>query len=241
MRIFVPCAVCVKKRSNKDPIKMIPGELDGGVIFVTCAEGHKTAVLYRTRRYKLLLESGARALIDGYANESIASFSTAVERAYEFYLRVIFRSKGIPKETFEAAWKDVTVQSERQYGAFHMLFLMENKTVLKLNPDIPRMRNRIIHQGQMAKEEDAITFGRLVFERVIEIENALKANQSFADDEEKSEIEMQKVSIPIGIESMVLEVIPALVDNNNQSRVPENFSEFLSTVVHKMKEEDRIS
>ena len=243
MRKYAPCVTCFKKQlPSKSPIKMLPGELDDrGIIYVNCSNGHKSAVIYKTRRYKLLLDSGARALIDGYTNESIATFAAALERAYEFYLRVLLRGKGISKDIVDSAWKSIASQSERQFGAFHILFLLENKITLDLNPDISMIRNRTIHQGHVALEQDAITFGRLVYERIFEIEKTLDPYQNYADQEEKDAIELQKTFIPSDIEYMVMEVTPVLVDKSNQARVAENFSEFLSGVVHAMQEEDRIS
>lgn len=243
MRKFVPCVTCLKNQlSDKSPINLLPGELDdNGIVYVTCKNGHKSAVVYKTRRYKLLLDSAARALIDGYTNESIASFAAALERAYEFYLRVSLRSKGISKDIIDSAWKSIARQSERQFGAFHILFLSENKKTLDLNSDIPTIRNRTIHEGRVALEQDALTFGRLVYERIFEIEKTLGQYRNYADQEEKDVIEAQKSFIPAGIDHTVMEVTPVLVDKNNQARVAENFSEFLSGVVHEMQEEERIS
>jgi uncharacterized ferritin-like protein (DUF455 family) len=69
----------------------------------------------------------------------------------------------------------------------------------------------------------------------------LELYSDHADQEEKDVIEAQKSLIPAGMEQMVLEVTPVLVDKINQARVANNFSEFLSGVVHSMQEEERIS
>lgn len=243
MRKFVPCVTCLKNQlSDKSAINFLPGEIDDtGIVYVACRNGHKSAVVFKTRRYKLLLDSAARALIDGYTNESIASFAAALERAYEFYLRVILRSKGLSKAIIDSAWKSIASQSERQFGAFYITFLLENKTTLELNQDIPAIRNRTIHQGHVAREQDAITFGRIVYERIQEIEKTLVPYRHHADQEEKDVIEAQKSFIPSGMDQMVLEVTPVLVDKNNQARIADNFSEFLSGVVYSMQEEERIA
>jgi hypothetical protein len=45
-------------------------------------------------RHHVLLYSAALAFIGGFANEAIAVLNTALERAYEHYIRVICRVKG---------------------------------------------------------------------------------------------------------------------------------------------------
>ncbi|MES9855088.1 MAG: hypothetical protein ABW166_00590 [Sedimenticola sp.] len=66
---------------------------------MTCDKGHKSIVVYDSRRYDVLLQSATNALLDGYTNEAISTYGTALERCYEFYVRVVLRSHEIdPKE-----------------------------------------------------------------------------------------------------------------------------------------------
>ena len=75
---------------------LLPGEMhDSGVVFVTCPEGHRSAALYNHRKHEIFFASGAMALFDGYSNEAVSSFATALERLYEFYIRVVCRKRGI--------------------------------------------------------------------------------------------------------------------------------------------------
>lgn len=133
MRVPVPCLVCSRGRKAGELVLAL-GELDEtGVIYAKCEESHQTAVIYDARRYQVLLRSGGKALLGGFANEAIASLAAALERAYEFYIRVICRKNAIDEKQMSSAWKEVGHQSERQLGAFTFLYLMDNGRPLPLN------------------------------------------------------------------------------------------------------------
>lgn len=102
MKIPTFCPFCMAKEefTNKPEEttlpQSLPGEMhDSGVIFVNCPEGHRSAVLYNHRRHEVFFASGAMALLDGYANEAASSFATALERFYEFCIRVICKKQSI--------------------------------------------------------------------------------------------------------------------------------------------------
>src|SRR5690348_16078313 len=136
MKVPVPCIVCSRGRKPGNLV-FASGELDEtGVVYAECEASHKTAVIYDARRYEVLLRSGAKALLGGFANEAIASLAAALERAYEFYIRVICRHRSIDDKQMVLAWKEVGSQSERQLGAFAFLYLIENGEPLLLNKKI---------------------------------------------------------------------------------------------------------
>jgi hypothetical protein len=62
---------------------------DDGVGQFECTAGHKSALLIQSLKFELLMESGATALLQGFTLEACASFSTALERFYEFALKVM--------------------------------------------------------------------------------------------------------------------------------------------------------
>jgi hypothetical protein len=232
MKIRAPCAICVAKIKDPHQLKLLDGELDdSGVVFVDCPDGHRTAVLYDSRRYELLMLSCAMALLDGYTNEAISSFAAALERAYEFYMRVILRQNGIQQSAIDEAWKAVAAQSERQFGGFHFLYLVDNAEPLNLNEEIMRIRNRIIHRGHIARTEEALKYAKMVFERIKDIETALKQYQTAVQKEVRHEIESQQSSVPANMETVELKAFSVRLDENgNVIGMPETFEEYLVSV-----------
>src|SRR5438094_6529995 len=123
MYVAAICAVCANRLDPKGRSlpPFVRGELENsGLVHVKCGLEHESFVIYDARRYELLMRSGAMALLDGYSNESITSFATALERAHEFYVRVSCRSRNVDAIQFERTWRAMEVQTERQLGAFQV-------------------------------------------------------------------------------------------------------------------------
>jgi len=213
--------------------QIFDGELnDVGYVHVSCDKGHQSIVVYDSRRYEVLLQSASSALLEGYANEAISTFSTALERCYEFYIRVVLRSRGIPPEQIEKAWKEVAAQSERQFGAFHFLRLLEHGEPLKINPNIAKTRNSVVHRGKIATTDDALAFGELVYNRIKGIEASLSKNEKDVETEQKHEVDSQKQQVPAGIEHVVLKPFSVKIDvaTNEVVGLPSTFQEYLAGV-----------
>src|SRR4030042_4533572 len=96
MRAFAACISCMKEASENlgsqgesTSVRFLYAEMnDNGVVYLTCDKGHRTAAVHRSRKHQFLFESGCHALLDHYTNEAVSTFSAALERAYEFFLRV---------------------------------------------------------------------------------------------------------------------------------------------------------
>jgi hypothetical protein len=230
MKLPVPCVVCSKGRKAGELIVAL-GELDEtGVIYAECAASHRTAIIYDARRYEVLLRSAGRALLSGFANEAIASLAAALERAYEFYIRVICRRHSIDDKEIAAAWKEVGNQSERQLGAFGFLYLLDNGKPLLLNKKIHEIRNRIVHQGRIAKESDAREFGSLVFERIRQIERALERYPDVTNAEVQSEVEAQRESLPKDVEYGSLRITSKMAKDGKVTGPVESFQDYLTAL-----------
>ncbi len=146
----------------------------------TCPNGHAVRQIIANPKFELLFESGVRALQDGYFREAVSSFASALERFYEFLMQSHFVDENSHKlpETFSATWKTLSKQSERQIGAFSMLYLLEFGTpaplidvkfVRSLKVDLGvdgndpvNFRNIVVHQGYVPKREQAIAYGEIV-------------------------------------------------------------------------------
>jgi hypothetical protein len=183
------------------------------------------------------MQSAAKALLDGYNNESVSSWSTALERAQEFWLRVVFRARHADLVAFETAWRDVASQSERQFGAFHLLYVLETGTVLKLHDDVRRIRNSAVHRGRIIEEGEAIRFADLVFERIRLIENHLRnAYAEVSALEAAAEVAKQRTLVRPSMEFVTLKPFGVKIDNdNNVVGFPETLNEYLALTHHAMK------
>ena len=134
-----------------------------GVIFSTCDKGHLSAFVVQAHQFELLSEIALKAIIDGYNRDSVASFAAALERLYEFYIQLVFEENGVEPSSFDAAWKHLKKQSERQLGAFVACYLMENRHApLLLAPKAVEFRNKVIHQGLIPDKEEALEFAQAV-------------------------------------------------------------------------------
>lgn len=217
MRTIATCPVCIEvqaKSGDNPAFNPLSGELDDcGYIHVNCDQGHYGVVIYDARRYEVLMQSAAKAYVDGYTNEVVAVMSAALERTYEFYIRVSCRAKGISSKALESAWKSVSSQSERQFGAFQFLYLIDHGQSFNLDKDITKIRNSIIHKGRIAREIEALSFAENVFKHVRTIENSIKSKFSqYADEESTYEVDSQKALVPNGVASITLKKQTVRVD-----------------------------
>jgi hypothetical protein len=231
----VPCVVCSEGRKANE-LAFVQGELDdSGIIDVQCPSAHHTAVIYDARRYEVLLRSGGKALLGGFANEAIASLAAALERAYEFYIKVLCRKHGLEEGQVASAWKDVSVQSERQLGAFGFLFLVDTGKALPLDKRIPAIRNRIVHQGRIARESEAREFGALVFERIREIERGLVPYADAASAQVAAEMEASRAALPGGMKSGVLRVMSLMAHEGQVVGPVESFDDYLKALAQSVR------
>lgn len=217
MRVIAACPKCIAEQSigGKQPIfNPIAGELDdNGNIHVTCENGHYGIVVYDARRYEVLIKSAARAFLDGYTNEVVAVMSSALERAYELYIRVSCRAKAIAPEKIGDAWKGVAAQSERQFGAFQFLYLIDHHEPFQLDRFITEIRNKVIHRGKIVRKNEALQFAEKAHDVIRDIEDFLqsKFTACFTEESER-EVQAQEAQIPMGIEHLKLSVKTVNVD-----------------------------
>jgi hypothetical protein len=235
MKMLVMCPECVHSSSEsgvKHPQHWLTGELDdNGIVHTKCKDGHVGQVVYDAPRHAILIESAARAFLDGYTNEVVAVLSTALERAYEFYLRVVFRAKGIDAARFAKSWRELATSSERQYGAFHMIGLLFSSEIGELDRRIAETRNKVVHRGHIVREKEALEFAELVFSRIRAIERELDASyKEHVIAESEYQVEVQKKLVPKKTEVLVLKKTNVNVDKKTHKvlGVSEKFIEIVA-------------
>jgi hypothetical protein len=185
MKITVTCLSCERTKEPARTVEEI-SELyfqvpyqESAFYDVLCPRGHNTRFIYDAPRHEMLFEAGINALNDGYYREAVSSFAVALERFYEYAIRVILTSliEKVGSDVFDNTWKLISKQSERQIGAFYLLylnvfhqlpvafdvnFLKQHKLKLSSNNDPVNFRNRVVHQGFIPTYEQSLVFGEAV-------------------------------------------------------------------------------
>lgn len=168
MRIPITCMAC--SWGNPDPLagRFLLQITEDGAYSLNCPNGHKSVTCLQEQKFELLFELGAHAIADGYFRDAVSSFTVSLERFHEFYVEVVSLKNGVSQDLFSEAWKQVSKQSERQLGAFAMLYVNEEHREPPILDNSNReLRNRVVHQGWIPSRAQAIGFGQAVQELII--------------------------------------------------------------------------
>lgn len=181
MKLPVTCAQCMQDDIANTMITATVEFKDNGRYEIKCPKGHSSITLLQQQKFEILFDIGAYAIVDGYYREAVSSFTSALERFYEFFIKVLCISKNIDWAKTQEAWKEVSNQSERQLGAFIFLHLQEtgSKPTLLSNNKI-KFRNEVIHKGKIPTKEQAIEYGQAVIGVVRPLLKKLKEEYSDA-------------------------------------------------------------
>jgi len=138
---------------------------DDGRYELTCSSGHQTTTVLQQQKFEILFQIGAHAILDGYYREAISSFTSGLERFYEFSIRVFLTKISKSDALFQSCWKTVSNQSERQLGAFVFLWAsnFEAAPSLLSNSQIA-FRNEVTHKGRIPTKEESVKYGNAVLE-----------------------------------------------------------------------------
>lgn len=163
MKLLMSCMTCFQELGKPTDEFVTLEFSDNGRYEVSCSRGHTSVTALQQQKFEILFDIGANAIIDGYYREAISSFTSSLERFYEFCIKVFCENNSMSENTYLKAWKQVSNQSERQLGAF--LFLWTNTFAeipeLLSNKDT-KFRNEVIHKGKIPTKEEALSFGNNV-------------------------------------------------------------------------------
>jgi len=132
---------------------------------VECPNGHgfESEILYHD--FQKLFEIGVSTMAEGYYREALGSFTATYERFMELVIKIIMSVHRIDNNTFDATWKHVSRQSERQLGAFAFLFALEfAKPPPLLSEKLVALRNKVIHQGYFPTRSECLCYGQAVLD-----------------------------------------------------------------------------
>jgi len=160
MRLMVSCMQCLQE-FGKPSNEFAHVELrNDGRYELTCSMGHTTTTILQQQKFEVLFEIGAYAILDGYYREAVSSFSTSLERFYEFALRVFLENVSKADALFQNCWKKVASQSERQLGAFIFLWAHHfNEPPALLSNSQVSFRNDVVHKGKIPARDEAVKYG----------------------------------------------------------------------------------
>lgn len=156
MKLIIPCSQCIQQSSPSSQFASAESlrqlnyvQLrDSNLYEFVCRAGHKNIICLQNSKFELLFDSGALAFLDGYLREAVSSIASALERFYEFYIRVMSFEREIPIDEYNKTWRLVKSSSERQFGGFLFLYLFSQKRspVFDFQKN-SEFRNKVIHQG----------------------------------------------------------------------------------------------
>lgn len=174
VKVSLSCIQCNNKDSNFPKYSF---ELrDDNIYPITCVNGHDSIVLMESHKFELLFEMGIKAMLDGYFREAVSNFAVSIERFHEFSIEIFIQyllntdnSNSVflqfdRTSEYNKAWKTISNQSERQLGAYTMLYL----SVFKLAPELIKpkhveFRNKVIHKGYFPTEQETLSYAKDMF------------------------------------------------------------------------------
>lgn len=169
MKLQVPCNQCIQEfiQSGGKNHSLLSFSIlsvnDDGIYELECSRGHKSVTTLSAEKFEILFEIGANAILDGYYREAVSSFTSSLERFYEFFINLVSIKHGILEDAYEKTWKHLRNQSERQIGAFVIVWLFETgNEPSQLSSKWRGFRNNVIHKGKIPTREEAIGFGNTI-------------------------------------------------------------------------------
>jgi len=173
MLLDLVCYDCVMLQVNKGNENAFDGAQiqtpfeqvnNSGIYDVNCSQGHVSKNIINNINFEILFEYGLNAILDGYYREAVSSITSSMERYFEFFIKVVLRASKVDFKEIDKTWKKISNQSERQLGAYIMLFLQtfqKEPELLSTNKEIP-FRNSVIHKGYIPTKKESIDFANSV-------------------------------------------------------------------------------
>ncbi|WP_050483199.1 hypothetical protein [Pseudomonas sp. Ant30-3] len=199
MEIFATCIECMQTKGMPLLKPFHAQFFDDRISLVQCDYGHDMAIVLKAQKFELLLESGANALIANFTLEASASFSAALERFFEFANKIFLTHLKMEDALYDAMFKTMSRQSERQMGAFLALHSLIFCDAYKPSSKVIEFRNAVIHKGTIPTIEQAKEFCELVYIEIYKISSLLKIHCSDAIETVlESDFDSRVLKVPEG-------------------------------------------
>lgn len=157
MKSLLQCVECTKSGSVQ-PYLSVGDYYDGHTVEATCPLGHAAFSIVQNPKFETLLTAAADALIHDQTLQAVACLAASRERLFELAIRVFARSSGVDPGNFEASWKEVASQSERQFGAFLFLYLAATGKPYEFDKKLATARNAALHKGEIPTTAEAFDY-----------------------------------------------------------------------------------
>lgn len=162
MKLPISCVLCAADGGTSTKLNSVHLRNDG-IYSIMCPNGHNSKLVLQNSKYEILFESGIYALQDGYLREAVSSFVAGYERFLEFYVSLRDFEHPPTDGGFDALWKLIGNQSERQLGAFLHCFLQHEHSVPNFDfQGFSTFRNKVIHKGYIPIRQEVLQFGEQV-------------------------------------------------------------------------------
>lgn len=143
-----------------------------------CEKGHLNRFYITNPKYELLFDMGLCAYFNGFYREAVLDFAASLERFYENCINIFlierYPDQNVCGEKIEQLWKPIKKQSERQYGAFLIAYMMNKGHLPELFPENQtQFRNRVTHQGLFPNKDDVLKYAKAVAKFIIGIYSEL--------------------------------------------------------------------
>ncbi len=177
MKIPLVCSQCMIEDITTASPLAIDTFRDDGRYEVHCPKGHTSIIVLQQQKFEILYDIGAYAILDGYYREAVSSFTSSLERFYDFFIKSLLYEKGIEEKVVNESWNQISKQSERQLGAFIFLYTREfYKSPKLLSQSLVTFRNDVVHNGKIPTRDEAINYGQAVLEVIRPILCEVKEN-----------------------------------------------------------------
>ncbi len=177
MKIYLNCMQCDPFSPHRYKKEVEYNE--EGYYTIECPNGHKSFIILQEEKFETLFQIGAHAIYDGYYREAVSSFTSSLERFYEFCVQLFCKKHNIEMDKIEKACKFFTNSSERQFGSFLFLYLIEfGELPFSFDEDTSNrnFRNGVIHKGKIPTKEEAIKYGDCIRKFILKTELKLQKN-----------------------------------------------------------------
>ncbi len=163
MRFRTFCNQCAKLNSAIDfDATVLISEND--LYEYKCKFGHANLIELQIFKFEILFESGLCAIRDKYFMESILSITASLERFYEFFIKIILKEQGISESLIDTCFKTMSKLSERQFGAFTVLYFSTfKKPPIPLKQKMVEFRNNVVHKGYLPTENETVEYAEGIY------------------------------------------------------------------------------
>lgn len=189
MKHYLSCCQC----SPADKYKVAVEYTEDGYYYFECPQGHKNFVVLQEQKFETLFQIGANAIYDGYYREAVSSFTSSLERFYEFCVQIFCTKHQVDENTLQECCKFYSKSSERQFGSFLFLYLIEfNELPFKKMEDEKwrSFRNNVIHCGYIPTQDEALEYGNYV--RLFILNTIIKLQENYSNELDKLTFENLK-------------------------------------------------